>query len=83
MSTNTANTSTTSLDNIDFNNLGIWSSLKMIIGNIAKVSVRASATIDDTVHLIQNEVNMLSEEQAIRLDEIAAKRVKPKQLEQD
>lgn len=73
----------TSLETIDFNNLGIWESFRMILGNITKVTVRASATIDDSVALIQNEVQMLSEEQAIRLHDITAKRPKPKQLEQD
>ena len=54
--------------------LGIWGSFKAVVNASAGTLVTTAQSVEDTVKLYQNEVHMISTEQRIRLDAIAADR---------
>ena len=54
--------------------MGIWESITTILAAITGTAVTITTSMDKTVKLYENEVDMLHEEQAVRLDKIAKKR---------
>ena len=55
----------------------LFQNIKTIIASVTSIVVTAATTTEKTVQLVENEVDMLHAEQAVRLASIAKARPKP------